>query len=143
MTVDIPAVSPQLRYALAKKALAPIWKSATPIADLFPHADSAVVFHLLNEEEIVWLEKPKGLPYVRLEIAATARRNTPVRMTKTGRLLGYAVLKSETPAIDGRYYRRYFRIKPEEPGAFGASSPFEAVKVSSIAAGKIPFPGRD
>lgn len=144
VTVDIPDASPDERYALAKKLLGPIWDSAAPFDEsLFPHASTAVLFHLLNEAKIVWLEKPKDLPYVRMEIAKTARKDTRFEMTKTGRMLGYAILKNDTPAIDGRYYRRFFRIKEEEPGAFGASSPSEAIKVSSIVAGQIPKPGRD
>jgi hypothetical protein len=129
--------------AFAEEQVDAVWQSGAPIDHLFHAVNPAVLFHLLQEENIVWVENPEGLPYVRQEIAVVARRDTAISMTKTGRLLGYAILKKGAPPLGGHYYRRYFRIKDGEPTSFGKNAPGEAVATSSIAAGEIPQGGRD
>ncbi|MGI5255524.1 DUF6009 family protein [Actinacidiphila glaucinigra] len=99
---------------------------------------------LTDEAEIVWLEDPSNLDYVRQALDKTPRKAGRPRYARDGRMVGYSVLgESATANPDsGLYERRVFFLLPhdrdQEPlGVYVHDSPGEAVDPHTIAVGKV------
>lgn len=74
------------------------------------------MIELANETDIIWLEDPSGLPYVRVVwLPATRRRQRPPQSALGRlRLVGYAAV-----ARCRRELRRAFVLEPHDPGGNG------------------------
>ncbi|GAA5041732.1 DUF6009 family protein [Streptomyces similanensis] len=98
---------------------------------------------LIHEEEVVWLENPEKLDYVRQALDKTKRRNTKPPYARDGRMVGYALLDDEaTPDPDsGLYKRRVFFLLPHDrdslpDGLYREGAPGEAIDPRTIKPGK-------
>ncbi|MFF0478437.1 DUF6009 family protein [Streptomyces sp. NPDC004284] len=95
---------------------------------------------LIHEAEVVWLENPDGLDYVRQALDKTKRRNTKPPYARDGRMVGYALLDDDaSPDPDsGLYRRRVFFLLPHDrdslpDGLYREGAPGEAVDPLTIA----------
>ncbi|MEU9646227.1 DUF6009 family protein [Streptomyces sp. NPDC048188] len=89
---------------------------------------------LIHEEEVVWLENPENLDYVRQALDKTKRRNTQPHYARDGRMVGYALLdnNAEPDPDSGLYKRRIFFLLPHDRdslphGLYSEGAPGEAV----------------
>lgn len=94
---------------------------------------------LIHEEEVVWLEDPEKLDYVRQALDKTKRRNTKPPYARDGRMVGYARLGDRAvPDPDsGLYKRRVFFLLPHDrdslpDGLYREGAPGEAVDPRTI-----------
>ncbi|MFJ5220725.1 DUF6009 family protein [Streptomyces sp. NPDC088354] len=99
---------------------------------------------LTDEAQIVWLEDPENLDYVRQALDKLPRKGGKPRYARDGRMVGYSVLNdSAKPNPDsGLYERRVFFLLPHDrdaspEGAYAHFSPGEAVDPSTVAPGKV------
>jgi hypothetical protein len=104
---------------------------------------------LVHESEVVWLEDPENLDYVRQSLDKVPTRRGRPRYERDGRLVGYTNLqpKAKPSADSGLFPRRTFYLLPHDrpnlPGdpacPYKVGSPLEAVDPATVAPGN---PGR-
>ncbi|MFE6895130.1 DUF6009 family protein [Streptomyces sp. NPDC057694] len=94
---------------------------------------------LAHEDDVVWLEDPDGLDYVRQTLDKTKRRNTKPPYLRDGRMVGYARLSTDAePDPDsGLYKRRIFFLLPHDrdanpTGLYQEGAPGEAVDPRTV-----------
>ncbi|MFF2653545.1 DUF6009 family protein [Streptomyces sp. NPDC058045] len=94
---------------------------------------------IAHEHDVVWLEDPEALDYVRQALDKTKRRNNKPPYMRDGRMIGYARLdESAEPDPDsGLYKRRVFYLLPhdrdtEPHGVYREGAPGEAVDPRTI-----------
>ncbi|MEV0126785.1 DUF6009 family protein [Streptomyces sp. NPDC050703] len=102
---------------------------------------------LAQEAEVVWLEDPTDLDYVRQALDKVNTRKGKPRYERDGRLIGYSNLAPKAPrsADSGLFARRTFYLlphdrpnQPDDPECpYRVGSPLEAVDPRTIAAGKV------
>ncbi|MFH8533959.1 DUF6009 family protein [Streptomyces tendae] len=95
---------------------------------------------LAREHDVVWLEDPETLDYVRQTLDKTRRRNTKPPYLRDGRMVGYARLDdgAEPDPDSGLYKRRVFFLLPHDRdslphGLYQEGAPGEAVDPRTIA----------
>lgn len=99
---------------------------------------------LTDEAEVVWLEDPSDLDYVRQALDKVyARRGRP-RYERDGRLIGYTNLKpaAASDPDSGLFARRTFFLLPHDrdndpTGPYEVGAPGEAVDPRTIEPGKV------
>ncbi|MGW2563356.1 DUF6009 family protein [Streptomyces sp. NPDC001514] len=99
---------------------------------------------LTGEEEVVWLEAPEDLDYVRqAQDKVNTRRGKP-RYERGGRLVGYTNLAAdaERDPDSGLFARRTFFLLPHDrdsdpTGPYEVGAPGEAVDPRTIEPGKV------
>ncbi|MFJ9041450.1 DUF6009 family protein [Streptomyces sp. NPDC102406] len=94
---------------------------------------------LAHEDDVVWLEDPETLDYVRQALDKTKRRNTKPPYLRDGRMVGYARLggDAEPDPDSGLYKRRVFFLLPHDrdslpTGLYQEGAPGEAVDPRTI-----------
>ncbi|MFI0241792.1 DUF6009 family protein [Streptomyces sp. NPDC016845] len=94
---------------------------------------------LTHECDIVWLEDPTPLDYVRQALDKTKRRGNKPPYGRDGRMVGYAVLDdtAEADPDSGLYRRRVFYLLPHDrdsapDGVYTEGAPGEAVDPRTI-----------
>ncbi|MBE4741600.1 MULTISPECIES: DUF6009 family protein [Streptomyces] len=99
---------------------------------------------LTHEEQVVWLEDPENLDYVRQALDKTRRRNTKPPYARDGRMVGYALLddQAEPDPDSGLYKRRVFFLLPHDRdslpgGLYREGAPGEAVDPRTIEVKKV------
>ncbi|MEU1568530.1 DUF6009 family protein [Streptomyces mirabilis] len=99
---------------------------------------------LTHEEDVVWLEDPEKLDYVRQALDKTKRRNTKPPYARDGRMVGYALLDdhAEPDPDSGLYKRRVFFLLPHDRdslpnGLYRQGAPGEAVDPRTIGVRKV------
>ena len=99
---------------------------------------------LTHEEQVVWLEEPDNLDYVRQALDKTRRRNTKPPYERDGRMVGYALLddQAEPDPDSGLYKRRVFFLLPHDRdslpgGLYREGAPGEAVDPRTIEVKKV------
>ncbi|MFJ1902077.1 transcription factor [Streptomyces sp. SID11233] len=100
-----------------------------------------------QEVEIVWLEDPRGLDYVRQALDKVNTRKGKPRYERDGRLIGYTNLAPKAPrsADSGLFARRTFYLlphdrpnRPDDPECpYKVGSPLEAVDPRTVAPGEV------
>ncbi|MCX4775242.1 DUF6009 family protein (plasmid) [Streptomyces sp. NBC_01260] len=100
-----------------------------------------------QEAEVVWLEDPNDLDYVRQALDKVNTRKGKPRYERDGRLIGYSNLVPKAPRrVDsGLFARRTFYLlphdrpnRPDDPECpYSVGSPLEAVDPSTVAPGKV------
>ncbi|MET9497398.1 DUF6009 family protein [Streptomyces sp. NPDC006552] len=102
---------------------------------------------LAQEVEIVWLEDPADLDYVRQALDKVNTRRGKPRYERDGRLIGYTNLGPKAPrsAHSGLFARRTFYLlphdrpnQPDDPdGPYKVGSPLEAIDPCTVEPGKV------
>ncbi|MFI1701406.1 DUF6009 family protein [Streptomyces bobili] len=102
---------------------------------------------LALEAEIVWLEDPTDLDYVRQALDKVNTRKGKPRYERDGRIIGYSNLEPKAPRSQdsGLFARRTFYLlphdRPNRPGdpdcPYNVGAPLEAVDPQTIAVGKV------
>ncbi|MEU6392944.1 MULTISPECIES: DUF6009 family protein [unclassified Streptomyces] len=102
---------------------------------------------LAQEAEVVWLEDPEDLDYVRQALDKVRTRKGKPRYERDGRLIGYTNLTPRAPrsSDSGLFARRTFYLLPhdrpncpEDPDCpYIVGAPLEAVDPSTIEPGKV------
>jgi hypothetical protein len=94
---------------------------------------------ITHEQEVVWLEDPSQLDYVRQAVDKTKRRGTKPPYARDGRMVGYAVLdhEAEPDPDSGLYRRRVFFLLPHDrdsqpQGPYAVGAPGEAVDPRTV-----------
>lgn len=94
---------------------------------------------LAHEANVVWLEDPERLDYVRQALDKTPRRRSKPRYARDGRMIGYIELDADAAADpdSGLYRRRVFFLLPhdrdsEPDGVYRRGAPGEAVDPRTI-----------
>ncbi|MDX2918395.1 MULTISPECIES: DUF6009 family protein [Streptomycetaceae] len=94
---------------------------------------------LVHEANVVWLEDPEGLDYVRQALDKTPRRKNKPRYARDGRMIGYIELGADAEADpdSGLYRRRVFFLLPHDrdsdpEGVYRQGAPGEAVDPRTI-----------
>ncbi|MFJ3594724.1 MULTISPECIES: DUF6009 family protein [unclassified Streptomyces] len=94
---------------------------------------------LIHEANVVWLEDPEPLDYVRQALDKTPRRKNKPRYARDGRMIGYIELGAEAEADpdSGLYRRRVFFLLPHDrdsdpEGVYRQGAPGEAVDPRTI-----------
>jgi len=94
---------------------------------------------LIHEVDVVWLEDPNHLDYVRQALDKTPRRTSKPRYARAGRMVGYARLAdgAEPDPDSGLYKRRVFFLLPHDrdsipEGLYQQGAPGEAVDPRTI-----------
>ncbi|MGV4988326.1 DUF6009 family protein [Streptomyces sp. NPDC001709] len=94
---------------------------------------------ITHEQNVVWLEDPEQLDYVRQAVDKTPRRGNKPRYARDGRMVGYAVLddQAEPDPDSGLYRRRVFFLLPHDRdsqpnGPYAVGAPGEAVDPRTI-----------
>ncbi|GAA2307864.1 DUF6009 family protein [Streptomyces kunmingensis] len=100
-----------------------------------------------QEVEIVWIEDPMKLDYVRQALDKVHTRKGKPRYERDGRLIGYSNLAPKAPrsADSGLFARRTFYLlphdrpnRPDDPECpYKVGSPLEAVDPRTVAAGAV------
>jgi hypothetical protein len=100
-----------------------------------------------HEVDIVWLEDPTGLDYVRQALDKVNTRRGKPRYERDGRLIGFSNLAPKAPrsADSGLFTRRTFYLlphdrpnRPDDPECpYNVGSPLEAVDPRTVAPGKV------
>jgi hypothetical protein len=100
---------------------------------------------LTAEEAIVWLEDTTAFEYVRehFQLCGTRRRGPAFDFHRSGRIVGYAVLRAaarNNSGIPHLFLRRVFWVKPhdrsEDPtGCYAADVPAEAIDPRTVRPG--------
>ncbi|MDQ0808402.1 hypothetical protein QFZ63_000116 [Streptomyces sp. B3I7] len=98
---------------------------------------------LTDEVEVVWLEDPSHLDYVRQALDKVSQRRGKPRYSRDGRLVGYTNLCSdaERDTDSGLFARRAFFLLPHDrdsdpTGDYQVGAPGEAVDPSTIEPGR-------
>jgi hypothetical protein len=99
---------------------------------------------LTGEEEVVWLEEPDHLDYVRQALDKVSTRRGKPRYSRDGRLVGYTTLAAdaERDPDSGLFARRTFFLLPHDrdsdpTGDYQVGAPGEAVDPRTIEPGKV------
>jgi uncharacterized protein DUF6009 len=98
---------------------------------------------LCHENNVVWLEDPDRLDYVRQSRDKTTRRRGKPAYAREGRIVGYAELTADAEQADSGYYqRRVFYLLPHDrdyapEGVYREGAPGEAVDPRTIRPGKV------
>ncbi|MGW7260694.1 DUF6009 family protein [Streptomyces sp. NPDC054834] len=99
---------------------------------------------LTDEVEVVWLEDPTDLDYVRQALDKVHTRRGKPRYERDGRLIGYTNLKvgAASDPDSGLFARRTFFLLPHDrdnqpTGPYEVGAPGEAVDPSTIGPGKV------
>lgn len=99
---------------------------------------------LTHEAEVVWLENPAGLDYVRQALDKTTRRRNKPRYARDGRMVGYSELDdtAEPDPDSGLYKRRVFFLLPHDrdtdpSGLYHEGAPGEAVDPRTVLPRKV------
>jgi hypothetical protein len=99
---------------------------------------------LTGEAEVVWLEDPEGLDYVRQALDKVGTRRGRPRYERDGRLVGYTNLatSADRDPDSGLFTRRTFFLLPHDrdnapQGPYEVGAPGEAVDPRTIAPGKV------
>ncbi|CAO0828345.1 DUF6009 family protein [Streptomyces microflavus] len=94
---------------------------------------------LAHEANVVWLEDPEHLDYVRQALDKTPRRKNKPRYARDGRMIGYIELGTDAEADpdSGLYRRRVFFLLPHDrdsdpEGVYRQGAPGEAVDPRTI-----------
>jgi Family of unknown function (DUF6009) len=94
---------------------------------------------LTHEADVVWLENPAELDYVRQALDKTPRRRNKPRYARDGRMVGYSELDetAEPDPDSGLYKRRVFFLLPHDRdtdplGLYKEGAPGEAVDPSTV-----------
>ncbi|MFI9019623.1 DUF6009 family protein [Streptomyces griseus] len=94
---------------------------------------------LADEENVVWLEDPERLDYVRQALDKTPRRRNKPRYARDGRMIGYVELggAAEADPDSGLYRRRVFFLLPHDrdsdpDGVYRQGAPGEAIDPRTI-----------
>ncbi|MEU8718454.1 DUF6009 family protein [Streptomyces sp. NPDC048663] len=100
--------------------------------------------HLTDEVEVVWLEDPVDLDYVRQALDKGHTRRGKPRYERDGRLIGYTNLKvgAASDPDSGLFARRTFFLLPhdrdkEPTGPYEVGAPGEAVDPRTIEPGRV------
>jgi hypothetical protein len=94
------------------------------------------------EQEIVWVDPTaRDLPYVREMELPSGTRDRPPRVSVSGRVVAYAVLRPDAPSESPyRWARRVWWVRTAEHGRADPyspdSMPAEGVRPAAIAAGR-------
>ncbi|WP_086799996.1 DUF6009 family protein [Streptomyces caniscabiei] len=98
---------------------------------------------LTDEVEVVWLEDPAHLDYVRQALDKVSQRRGRPRYSRDGRLVGYTNLapNAERDPDSGLFARRAFFLLPHDrdsdpTGDYEVGAPGEAVDPRTIEPGK-------
>ncbi|MEU4173218.1 DUF6009 family protein [Streptomyces sp. NPDC026665] len=99
---------------------------------------------LSDEAEVVWLEDPAELDYVRQALDKVHARRGKPRYERDGRLIGYTNLKPSAGSDpdSGLFARRTFFLLPHDRdndpfGAYEVGAPSEAVDPRTIGPGRV------
>ncbi|MFJ2061240.1 DUF6009 family protein [Streptomyces sp. NPDC087908] len=99
---------------------------------------------LTHEDNVVWLEDPEELDYVRQALDKTPRRRGKPRYHRDGRMIGFVELSdaAEADPDSGLQKRRVFYLLPhdrdaEPDGLYRAGAPGEAVDPRTIQPGHV------
>ncbi|MGW6016184.1 DUF6009 family protein [Streptomyces sp. NPDC055210] len=102
---------------------------------------------LAQETEIVWLEDPSSLDYVRQALDKVNTRRGKPRYERDGRLIGYSNLepKAQRSVDSGLFARRTFYLlphdRPNRPGdpdcPYNVGAPLEAVDPRTVTARQV------
>lgn len=99
---------------------------------------------LTDETEVVWLEDPVHLDYVRQALDKVHARRGKPRYERDGRLIGYTNLKSgaDSDPDSGLFARRTFFLLPHDrdnlpTGPYEVGAPGEAVDPRTIRPGRV------
>lgn len=99
---------------------------------------------LTEEVEVVWLEDPSDLDYVRQALDKVHARRGKPRYERDGRLIGYTNLKpgAESDPDSGLFARRTFFLLPHDRdndpnGPYEVGAPGEAVDPRTVGPGKV------
>ncbi|MGW7673251.1 DUF6009 family protein [Streptomyces sp. NPDC054775] len=94
---------------------------------------------LSHESEVVWLEDPDDLDYVRQALDKTSRKRSRPRYARAGRMVGYTELDegAEPDPDSGLYKRRVFFLLPHDRdadprGLYRQGAPGEAVDPRTV-----------
>ncbi len=94
---------------------------------------------LTHEQQVVWLESPDNLDYVRQALDKTPRRRNKPRYARDGRMVGFTELDddAEPDPDSGLYKRRVFFLLPHDrdslpEGLYREGAPGEAVDPRTI-----------
>jgi hypothetical protein len=95
-----------------------------------------------HETELVWLEDPGQLDYVRQSLDRLPSRRGKPAYHRDGRMVGYALLspKAKPSRSSGTFRRRVFWLLPHDrdtdpEGLYATGAPAEAVDPRTLAAG--------
>lgn len=99
---------------------------------------------LADEAEVVWLENPEDLDYVRQALDKVPTRKGRPRYSRDGRLIGYTNLQAGalSDPDSGLFARRAFFLLPHDrdqqpQGPYAVGAPGEAVDPRTIEAGRV------
>lgn len=99
---------------------------------------------LAHEAEVVWLENPAALDYVRQALDKTPRKTRKPRYARDGRMVGYSELDeaAEPDPDSGLYKRRVFFLLPHDRdtdpgGLYHEGAPGEAVDPRTVGPRKV------
>ncbi|WP_432021391.1 DUF6009 family protein [Streptomyces sp. 1222.5] len=99
---------------------------------------------LTDEAEVVWLEDPENLDYVRQALDKVPTRKGKPRYSRDGRLIGYTNLQPDAASDpdSGLFARRAFFLLPHDRdrqphGPYSVGAPGEAVDPRTISPGKV------
>ncbi|MGX4695456.1 DUF6009 family protein [Streptomyces sp. JNUCC 63] len=99
---------------------------------------------LTDETEVVWLEDPENLDYVRQALDKVPTRRGKPRYSRDGRLIGYTNLHpgAASDPDSGLFARRAFFLLPHDrdrqpQGPYSVGAPGEAVDPRTIEPGKV------
>ncbi|GGO98709.1 hypothetical protein GCM10012280_63480 [Wenjunlia tyrosinilytica] len=97
---------------------------------------------LLHEDQLVWLEDPTDLDYVRQSLDRLPTRRGKPAYHRDGRMIGYARLapQAKPSRSSGTFRRRVFWLLPHDrdsdpQGLYATGAPAEAVDPRTLAAG--------
>lgn len=99
---------------------------------------------LTDEAEVIWLEDPENLDYVRQALDKVSTRRGRPRYERDGRMVGYTNLAADADRDpdSGLFARRTFFLLPHDrdnspQGPYDEGAPGEAVDPRTIAPGKV------
>lgn len=97
---------------------------------------------IAHETELVWLEDPQALDYVRQSLDRLPTRKGKPAYHRDGRMVGYAILGpgAKPSRSSGTFRRRVFWLLPHDrdtdpTGLYTKGAPAEAVDPRTVAAG--------
>ncbi|MEV7817376.1 DUF6009 family protein [Streptomyces flaveolus] len=99
---------------------------------------------LTDEADVVWLEDPENLDYVRQALDKVPTRKGKPRYSRDGRLVGYTNLQAGAASDpdSGLFARRSFFLLPHDRdrqphGPYAVGAPGEAVDPRTIEPGRV------
>ncbi|MGW4412602.1 DUF6009 family protein [Nonomuraea sp. NPDC004702] len=98
---------------------------------------------LSHEIELVWLENPETLDYVRQSLDRLPTRRGRPAYHRDGRMVGYAILgrTAKGAAASGTFHRRVFWLAPHDRdtmpnGEYSTGAPLESVDPRTLSPGQ-------